>query len=148
MSRVARSSLPDGLYHVASRGIPETPIYLSDVDRSAFVQLLRRVERKHAWVCHAYCLMTTHYHLVVASTREALSDGLRELNGLHARAFNQRHGRFGHLFADRFSTRVIDSEEYLYEACAYVLLNPVKAGLCRRVEDWPWSYSRIGLGSA
>lgn len=147
MSRVTRSSLPDGLYHVVSRGIPETPIYLGDADRSTFLRLLRRVEAKHAWVCHAYCLMTTHYHLVVASTRDGLSDGLRELNGLHARGFNQRHGRFGHLFAERFSTRVIESEEYLHDACAYVLLNPVKAGMCDRMDEWPWSYSRIGLAA-
>lgn len=147
MSRVRRSTLPDGLFHVSSRGVPEMPIYLVDSDRSRFLGRLRAVETKHSWVCHAYCLMTTHYHLVVASTREALSEGLRELNGLHARDFNQRHGRFGHLFAERFSTRVIDSEEYLYDACSYVLLNPVRAGLCDRVEEWPWSYSRFDLAA-
>ncbi len=148
MSRVARSSLPDGIYHVASRGVPETQIFRSDTDRAGFVRLLERVERRHGWVCHAYCLMATHYHLVVAATRQALSEGLCELNGTYARGFNQRHGRFGHLFAQRFSSRLIHSEEYLYDACSYVLLNPVKAGICDRVEDWPWSYSRIGLESS
>jgi putative transposase len=105
-------------------------------------------ESRHAWICHAYCLMTTHYHLILEATRSALSNGLCELNGMYARLFNQRHGRFGHLFADRYSTRVIGSQEYLYEACSYVLLNPVRAGLCDRIEDWPWSHSRIGLGSS
>ena len=51
----------------------------------------------------------------------------------------------GHVFAERFGVRVIDGEERVFETCAYVLLNPVKAGLCERVEDWPWSYSRYGL---
>lgn len=59
--------------------------------------------------------------------------------------FNRKHGRFGHVFADRFSTRVIDGEQYLFDACAYVLLNPVRAGLCERLDEWPWSYSSFGL---
>jgi putative transposase len=59
--------------------------------------------------------------------------------------FNERYGLFGHLFADRFSARTIESEEYLYDACAYVVLNPVRAGLCDRAEDWAWSFSRYGV---
>jgi REP element-mobilizing transposase RayT len=148
MARVARTSLPDGIYHVVARGVPEMGIFLNDSDRSHFVRLLGHVESRHRWICHAYCLMATHYHLVLAATRVALSNGLCELNGIYARGFNQRHGRFGHLFADRFSSRLIESEEYLHDACSYVLLNPVKAGLCERVEDWPWSHSRIGLSSS
>ena len=62
-----------------------------------------------------------------------------------AREFNRRHHRFGHLFAERFTARVIEGDEYLFDACAYVVLNPVKAGLCLQPEDWPWSYSRYGL---
>jgi REP element-mobilizing transposase RayT len=59
--------------------------------------------------------------------------------------YNGKYGRFGHVFADRFSARAIEGEEYLFEACTYVVLNPVKAGLCESVEDWPWSYSRYGV---
>ena len=88
--------------------------------------------------------MTTHYHLVVEATRSALA-GLKALNGEYARAFNRRHGRHGHVFSERFSARAIESEEYLFEACSYVVLNPVKAGLCDRSEEWPWSFSRYGL---
>ena len=66
---------------------------------------------------------------------------------VYATYFNRRHGRFGHVFAGRFSARVIENEQYLYDACAYVVLNPVKAGLCDKVEDWPWSYSSFGLDS-
>jgi putative transposase len=148
MSRVARSSLPDGFFHVASRGALGSAIYLDDTDRIAFLDLLRRCERRRRWRCHAYCLMTTHYHLVLESRRVELSHGLHWLNWLYAWEFNKRHGRFGHLFADRFSARWIDNEEYLFEACAYVVLNPVKAGLCDRAEQWPWSYCRFGLEAA
>ena len=81
---------------------------------------------------------------MLETTRENLSAGLKQLNGRYARRFNKRHERFGHVFAERFSARLIESEAYLYDACAYVLVNPVRAGLCDRVEDWPWSYSRYG----
>jgi REP element-mobilizing transposase RayT len=90
--------------------------------------------------------MGTHYHLVLETSCDRLSSGLQQLNWLYAMHFNTRYGLFGHLLADRFSTRAIEGDEYLFEACAYVLLNPVKAGLCDRVEDWPWSYSRFGVG--
>jgi putative transposase len=103
---------------------------------------------RSGWTCHALCLMGTHYHLVVETRRESLSSGLRWLNWLYAMHFNTKHGLFGHVFATRFSARAIESEQYLHEACTYVLLNPVRAGLCNRVEKWPWSYSRCGIESS
>jgi len=107
---------------------------------------MRHAAHEHRWECLAYCVLGTHYHLVLETRRESLSSGLHRLNWLYAMYFNARHGLFGHVFADRFSARVIESEEYLFDACAYVLLNPVKAGLCERPGDWPWSFSRYGVG--
>jgi putative transposase len=147
MARVNRTSLPDGYFHVVSRGVFETDVFRDAVDRRLFLRLLRSCEDVHRWTCHAFCLMTTHYHLVVESAREELSHGVQRLNGRYAVRFNRRHGRYGHLFAERFSVRVIESEEYLFDACTYVVLNPVKAGLCDRPEDWAWSYCRFGLAA-
>jgi putative transposase len=147
MGRVPRTVLPDGYFHVAARGVAARGrIFRDDDDRETFLALMRDAARRHRWKCHAYCLMGTHYHLVLETRREGLSTGLHWLNWLYAMYFNRKHDLFGHVFADRFSTRSIESEEYLFEACAYVLLNPVKAGLCERVEDWPWSYSRYEVG--
>jgi putative transposase len=143
LARVSRSSLPDGYFHVVTRGVWDRPIYLDDVDRRRFVDRLRRCETKYDWICHVYCLMTTHYHLVVETSRRELSRGLQWLNGRYAHAFNKRHARYGHVFGERYSVRVIDDEQYLYDACSYVLLNPVKAGLCDRSDEWPWSYNRF-----
>lgn len=145
MAKLLRSSLPDGFFHVVARGVFGARIFLDDGDRRAFVRLLERCAKRYRWECWAYCLMTTHYHVVLEASRQDLSDGVRQVNGCHARSFNQRHARYGCLFAERFSSRVVESEEYLLEACAYVLLNPVKAGLCSSVEEWPWSFSRFGL---
>jgi len=140
-----RALLPDGYFHVIARGIPERPIYVDDDDRRLFMALVPRTVDLHRLTIHALCLMSTHYHAVVEAAVIDLSNGMRRLHGQYATRFNRRHGRFGSLFAERFVSRVIASEDYLYEACAYVLLNPVKAGLCQRVEDWPWSYSRYGV---
>ena len=71
--------------------------------------------------------MTTHYHLVLHSTQPDLSRGLQRLNGRYAQWFNDKHVRFGPLFAGRFKCRVIEDERYLVEACNYVVENPVRA---------------------
>lgn len=146
MTRVARSDLPDGVFHVYCRGVAGGPCFLDNLDRSRFLTLARLCEQRHDWLIDALTLLSTHYHLVLESSRQKLSAGLHWLNGCYAREFNRRHGRFGHVFAERFQARVIESEEYLYDACEYVAQNPVAAGLCDAPEDWPWSYRRDGDG--
>jgi REP element-mobilizing transposase RayT len=148
VARILRSTLPDGYFHVSARGVYGAHVFRSSSDRRLFLRLLRSCETRHRWICHAFCLMTTHYHLVIETEHAALSAGMQRLNSRYAAAFNLRHGRFGHVFAERFSARAIDDEAYLHDACSYVVLNPVKAGLCDRVEDWPWSYSRFGLDAS
>jgi putative transposase len=85
--------------------------------------------------------MTNHYHLVVEAFRQALSDGMQRLNGMYAQSFNTKHDRWGHLFGERFSCRPIDEDD-LAVVCSYVLDNPVRAGICDRLADWPWGASR------
>ncbi len=140
--RVVRRDLPDGYFHVMSRGVPERAIFVDDDDRRAFLVLLQLCAERYEWTMHALCLMTTHYHLVLESTRVDLSRGLQRLNGRYAQAYNVRHSRFGHLFAGRFVARAIESERYVRHACQYVLENPVRAGICPSIDDWPWSHSR------
>ena len=116
------------------RGVGGCDIYLDDDDRSRFVRLLRLATRVSDWRLLAYCLMRNHFHLVVDGELERVSRGMHALAFRHAQAFNRRHERRGHLFQDRFHTRVIESEEHLGTACAYVLANAERAG----VRDWPW----------
>jgi REP element-mobilizing transposase RayT len=129
---------------VTSRGAAQAPIFADDADRAAFVVLLYSVVRRFTWKCHIYCLMTNHFHLVVETERERLSAGMHRLNGNYARHFNERHDRCGHLFQDRYGAYLIDCERHLANACTYVAENPVRAGLCGRAEDWPWSGSLVG----
>jgi len=144
MPRRPRSEPTDGVFHAAARcGAPHEVIVVDDLDRTAFVVRLGRVTGRWGWTIHAWVLMTTHYHLVVETELGALSAGMRELNGGHARRFNERHGRRGHLFGSRFTAESITTDEYFEAACAYVLANPVRAGLCASPEDWRWG----GLGT-
>jgi REP element-mobilizing transposase RayT len=142
MARVLRSSLPDGYFHVFTRGVADTAIFRDDEDRRSFLALLIRTTRRHGWELHALCLMTTHYHAVLEATRAQLSAGMQWLNGLYAQTFNKRYDRHGHLFGARYGSRVIESEEYLARACEYVLQNPMRAGLCERASHWPWNATR------
>ena len=143
MPRLPRYVLPaKGIYHVTSRGVARSAISRDDEDRRYFLVLLAREVRHQGWDCHAFCLMPNHYHLVVETSIDHLSRGLRRLNGDLARSFNDRYKRWGHLFGDRFAAFVIRDEDHLRNACEYVLNNPVRAGLCALAEDWPWSGSR------
>ena len=101
--------------------------------------------RRYGWELYAACVLSTHYHLVVDAQVEALSDGMLRLNWRYALYYNQRYDTFGHVFSERFKARALLDESRVYDTCAYVLLNPVKARLCDRVEEWPWSFSRFGL---
>jgi putative transposase len=140
VARLPRYLLPpEGIYHVTSRGVARTAISRDDDDRRYFLVLLARAFRLEGWSCHVFCLMPNHYHLVVETVVERLSRGLHHLNGDLASAFNERHNRSGHLFGDRFVAFAIRDEEHLHNACEYVLNNPVRAGLCKRADDWPWS---------
>jgi putative transposase len=144
MSRLPRSVFPDGTYHIGTRGVDDTPIFRDDHDRRFFLSHFAAVVRWNDWRVHVFCLMTTHYHIVVECLREQLSTGVHRLNGDYAQRFNNRHDRRGHLFGDRFWSGLIEDDEEFVTVCEYVLANPVRAGLCAHARDWPWSGSRYG----
>jgi putative transposase len=93
MARRPRHLCPDGLFHATARGAGRIAIFGDDDDRRAFLGLLARVVQDFRWTCHAFCLMTNHYHLVIEVLREDMSNGFRRLNGLYAQHFNEKHQR-------------------------------------------------------
>ena len=146
MARALRIEVPRGTYHVGSRGNRGCRIYADDFERRAFLQLLQRIAARHRWTCLAYCLMSNHYHLVIQIDEEGLSDGMRELNGEFACFTNVRHGLDGHLFRNRFWSELIESEAHMLETSRYVVLNPIRAELCKTPERWRWSSYRACIG--
>jgi REP element-mobilizing transposase RayT len=124
---------------VTSHGIGDAPIFVADVDRVDFLHLLSMAADQFHWKVHAYCLMGTHYHLVVETTTPDLSEGMQHLNGRYAQLFNHRHRRRGHVFEGRFSSWAVRDEPHYAATCEYVHQNPVRAGVCSTAATWPWS---------
>ena len=129
MSRPLRIEFPGGLFHVTSRGDRREAIYLDDADRQQWLTLLGQVCQRFNWVCHAYCLMDNHFHIVVETLDGNLSAGMRQLNGVYTQWHNRVHDRVGHVFQGRFKAVVVQRESYLLELARYVVLNPVRAGI-------------------
>jgi len=146
MARPLRLEFAGALYHVTSRGDGKDDIYLSDFDREAWLFVLGEVCRRYNWVCHAYCLMTNHYHILIETPESNLSLGMRQLNGVYTQRFNRNHKRVGHVFQGRYKAILVDKDDYLKELCRYIVLNPVRAAMVRSAKDWPWSSYRATAG--
>ncbi|MGH3109503.1 MAG: REP-associated tyrosine transposase [Gaiellaceae bacterium] len=146
MARPLRLEVEDGIYHLTARGNERKAIYRDDGDRGRFLEILAGALERFDWRCLAYCLMTNHYHLLVRTPKPNLARGMRDLNGIYAQAFNRRYGRDGHLFQGRYRAVLIESDEHLLTALAYVVRNPVRAGLCSNPREWRWSSHRAALG--
>ena len=141
---VRRSSLGDGYFHVWMRGTEEVPPFPSPDDKTAALGMLLKAAKQFEVRVEAACVMSTHYHAIVMGTSAQLSRMMQWLHSRYARAFNRRRGRHGHVFSERFQSKPV-TEDGVWDRCAYVVGNPVKAGLCATIRDWPWSYCRRGL---
>ena len=146
MPRKPRVEVPGAIQHVVARGNAGVRIVIDDDDRRAFLTGLARAAERYGWLVHAYCLMDTHVHLVVETPEPTLGSGMQRLTGGYAYEFNRRHARYGHLFAGRYSASLIDTDRHAIMAGAYVVLNPVRAGLVDDAVDWPWSSYRASAG--
>ncbi|MHB8468357.1 MAG: transposase [Gaiellaceae bacterium] len=146
MTRRPRGEVAAGTYHVTNRGAGPMPIFRDDDDRTLFCSLLIRRLVRARWSCRAFCLMTTHYHLLLDVPEDTLSRGMQALNGHYAVAFNQRHGRAGHLFGARYHLESVNSDGHMLSVFRYIARNPVEARLCERPSDWLWGSYRDCIG--
>ena len=128
-----------GIHHVYARGNDRRAVFRDDVDRMSYVLLLGHTVQRMRWRCLSYCLMDNHVHLLVELADATLPAGVQRLHGLYARMFNDRYARAGHVFQGRYGSTVVTSDEQLWWTVAYIVRNPVEAGLCRSPEDWRWS---------
>jgi putative transposase len=146
MARPLRLEYEGAVYHVTSRGNDRNPIFFTDADREAFLALLGEVVVRYSWICHAHCLMTNHYHVLVETPLANLSHGMRHLNGLYTQRINRANKRTGHLLQGRFKSVLVEKESHLLELARYVVLNPVRAKMVRSPKDWRWSSYRATAG--
>jgi REP element-mobilizing transposase RayT len=148
MPRPHRVQIAGGLYHIATRSSDKRAILRDDVDRERLLGLVERGCARSGWLCHDYCLLTTHYHLLVTTPKENLARGMQWLNGLYGATFNERHAAHGHVFGGRYSSTLVESDAHLLYLVSYLAMNPVLAGLCRDPAEWPWSSYPALIGRA
>jgi REP-associated tyrosine transposase len=146
MGRPLRVDLPDTIHHVTARGNAGAEIYRTRRDATVFLAIVGTTVGSTGWSVLAYCLMRTHYHLLVQTPEANLSDGMHFLNTKYAAGFNAAHGHSGHVFQKRFHSEPVTRDEHLLEALRYVVLNPVRAGIVVAPEDWQWSSYRATAG--
>jgi putative transposase len=146
VTRPLRIEYAGAVYHVTSRGNEKKAVFKGDEDRIRFLNTLHHVNKRYNWICHAYCLMDNHYHLLIETPDGNLALGMRQLNGVYTQLFNRAHGRPGHLFQGRYKSILIQKDSHLLEVCRYVVLNPVRAKMVEKPEVWRWSSYRATAG--
>lgn len=139
MARPLRIEFEGALYHITSRGNARQSIFKDDQDRLLFLDTVKRVVERYHWLCHAYCLMDNHYHLIVETPEGNLAKGMRQLNGVYTQLYNRRHHRTGHMFQGRYKAILVQKESHSLEVCRYVVLNPVRAKIVKDAGRWRWS---------
>jgi REP element-mobilizing transposase RayT len=139
MARPLRILFPGAVYHVFARGNERRDIFREETDFVRFLELLELGIERHGWLCHAYCLMNNHYHLLVETPRANHPEGMRHLNGRYTQDFNRRHDRVGHLFQGRYQAVLVEKEPYLLTLVRYIARNPLAIDGCDRPQDWRWS---------
>lgn len=139
MARPLRIEYPGALYHVTSRGNGGSKIFRSDRDRNYFLKLLSSTIERYRWLCHGYCLMDNHYHLLIETPEGNLSRGMRHLNGVYTQKWNWKYKKTGHIFQGRYKAIIVDKDAYLLELSRYIVLNPVRAHMVLSVKEWKWS---------
>jgi REP element-mobilizing transposase RayT len=139
MPRSPRIEYPGAIYHITSRGNRKENIYLSDNDKYNFLMLLGKTCGRCDWICHAYCLMNNHYHLLLETPFGNLAKGMQHLNGVYTQQFNKKYNHVGHVFQGRYKSILVEKDSYLLELARYIVLNPVRANLVSNASEWKWS---------
>jgi REP-associated tyrosine transposase len=146
MPRQARCPLEPGFYHLTSRGNRGAQLFGGERDRAVFCGLVARAAQPQAFGVRAYCLMSTHYHLLVETQTAEISAAMRDVNGIYARWFNKEHGLRGHLFEERFHSKHVADDWHMLEVLRYLALNPVRAALAVTPAEWRWGSFAAVMG--
>ncbi|MDF1876211.1 transposase [Sulfurimonas sp. SAG-AH-194-L11] len=128
-----------GYHHIINRGVNRCDIFNTDSDKDTFLSILNKSALLHKVVVHDYCLMDNHYHLVIETSQENLSAFMRIVNANYAKFFNKTYKRSGHLWQDRYKSKYITSEDYLYTLIKYIEHNPLEAKLADKVTHYPYT---------
>ena len=148
MARPLRIEYPGALYHITSRGNERRKIFLDDADRLKFLELLKDYYNRFSILIHSYAIMDNHYHLILETPKGNLLKVMHAVNSNYTGYFNRKYGRAGHLFQGRYKGILVDKDEYLVRLSIYVHLNPVRARMVEKPEQYKWSSYPSFIGKA
>ncbi|MBF0217542.1 MAG: transposase [Candidatus Omnitrophica bacterium] len=147
MSRPLRIEYPGAMYHVTSRGNEKKDIFYSPRDKDKFLEIISSSHDKFKIILHSFCLMTNHYHLLIETTKANLSKCMQFINSAYTNYFNKKRARYGHLFQHRYTGILVEEESYLIRLSRYLHLNPVRAKMSKKPEDFKWSSYKYFLNN-
>lgn len=147
MSRPLRIEFEGAFYHVTSRGNERKRIFFTPRDYEKFKEYVAEAERKYQFILHCYVLMTNHYHMLIETPHKNLHKIMQYLNSSYSTYVNTKRQRCGHLFQGRYKAIIIDKNSYFVELSRYMHLNPVRAKMVEKPEDYAYSsYSEFIKG--
>jgi len=140
MPRRARNYIPGLPYHIVQRGNNREACFIEPENYQYYLELWRQLSRRYGAKVHAYCLMTNHVHILATpETKKALSDAMKVVGSRYAQYMNLKYKRTGTLWEGRHRSSLVQSEKYLLSCYRYIELNPVRAGMVLRPEEYRWS---------
>ena len=139
MPRQARKKSESGIYHVMLRGINQQQIFEDTEDCEKFIQILKECKAVSDFKIFAYCLMHNHIHILIKPEKEPLEQVFKRIGARYVYWYNIKYQRVGHLFQDRFKSEPVEDDSYFLTVLRYIHQNPVKAGICKKVEDYKYS---------
>ncbi len=132
-----------GYHHVINRGVNRSEVFTDERDYEMFLKIVCKACRAYRVVLHDYCLMSNHFHLLIETSRENLSDVMKQINGNYAIYANKKQKRSGHFWQGRYYSRYINSDEYYYTLIRYIEQNPVEAGIVKSVVEYPYTLGSV-----
>ena len=148
MARPVRIEYEGAVYHVTARGNERNKVFFTKADYRKFKEYLREGQTKYGFILHCYVLMTNHYHLLIETPEKNLSRIMHYLNSSYTTYINIKRKRSGHLFQGRYKAILVDRDSYLLELSKYLHLNPVRANMVARPEEYPHSSYSAYIGES
>ena len=146
LGRKPRIELPGGLYHIRSRGNNRRRVFREQADYQDFLSLLKSQKTKRPFYLYAYCLMPNHFHLLIERRDDPISSIMQALLTAFSKHQNRKYKRVGHLFQGRYKATLCQTDRYLAELVRYIHLNPVRASIVARPEEYEYSSHKAYIG--
>ena len=132
-----------GYHHIVNRGVNRSEVFTDESDYEMFLKIVCKACRAYKVILHDYCLMSNHFHLLIETSRENLSDVMKQINGNYAIYANKKQKRSGHFWQGRYYSRYINSEAYFYTLIRYIEQNPIEAGIVESVTEYPYTLGSL-----